>query len=151
MDQHVGAPQPPANQVLELMGGPVRILERGATAETSSIDCTASVSRATEPGTVPATALRMVNPELEATDSEAVRTLRRGASGGVTIHLRAAGRGSSPEPLDQCPHGLAAMADGVLLVVVQLGHRAPVRLPLGQEHGVIAKSSGASRRRREPA
>src|SRR5260370_38097680 len=58
-------------------------------------------------------------------------------------------RSTCCEPREERAHGVAAVADRVLLLVAELGHRQPLRPVVGKEHGVIAETPITSRRGRE--
>src|SRR5450755_272153 len=49
------------------------------------------------------------------------------------------------QPREDCSGGPPAMADRILLLVAQLGHRHALRTILGQERGVIAEPPLAAR------
>src|SRR5207249_1054429 len=58
-------------------------------------------------------------------------------------------RSTFSEPRQQLAHGASAVADGVLLAVLELRHRPLCRLAVGQERWVIAEAAVAARLPRE--
>src|SRR5262245_35727591 len=67
---------------------------------------------------------------------------------GLSLFRRSVPEGSPGEGRGERPEGLPAVADAVLLLVGELGHRAspPLRLALGHERGVVPEASLAARR-----
>src|SRR3954471_11553398 len=134
-------------------------------ASRSMAECAASVRIATDPVTTPATTFSAISSEFDAIDSPAARVLRRSfvsfrASRSFVISASRSfvigaprGRSSSSglEPVAERARRAPAMADRVLLVRRQLGHRAAVVVVVGHEGRVVAEPAVAARLGRELA
>ena len=118
----------------------------------------ASVMIAIEPVIAPATSLRTISTELETIETRRRALLARQLGGRADRPRRRLGGGQrpapalhgavlpgAPEPLHQRAHGAAAVADRVLLLGRQLGHRAPVVVVVGDDGRVVAEAALAPR------
>ena len=113
----------------------------------------ASVMIAIEPVITPGASLSTIRREFETIETAAARVLGGGAwaagpiaPAGAFGHAaeRAAHGRSSRQALGQRPRRAAAVADGVLLLRRQLGHRAPVVVVGGHEGRVVAEAAVAA-------
>ena len=101
-------------------------------------ECSASVRIATEPVSTPATILSAISARVRGD-----RDRRRAAARPGVLRRWPAGAAPRAQPFEEPSSGVAAVGDRVLLLVGELGHRAPRRL-VGDEDRVVAEAAGAA-------